>query len=219
MCSCLFICSASFALQVLYLPTQNRYTRANLASKKDRIESLEKKLDVRNHTENFSILKQLHQLWSKHCCLSSSRWTVATWQQRPGKQQNWRRNSKSCWEGSSPERWGSWSSTMNSGNRYWISARIYLCDMEEFPVKRVPLLTRKLITLHSSWNGAHSHISSSYICFLHSRHSWLVSLEISQTLSVPHQWRISWKINLLYSPFLWRLMFIVSIKPCDFWKF
>uniref|UniRef100_A0A3Q4MIY1 Cell division cycle 5-like protein n=1 Tax=Neolamprologus brichardi TaxID=32507 RepID=A0A3Q4MIY1_NEOBR len=32
--------------QVLYLPTQNRYTRANLASKKDRIESLEKKLDV-----------------------------------------------------------------------------------------------------------------------------------------------------------------------------
>ncbi|TNN62806.1 Cell division cycle 5-like protein [Liparis tanakae] len=32
--------------QVLYLPAQNRYTRANLASKKDRIESLEKKLDV-----------------------------------------------------------------------------------------------------------------------------------------------------------------------------
>uniref|UniRef100_A0A3Q2VT78 Cell division cycle 5-like protein n=1 Tax=Haplochromis burtoni TaxID=8153 RepID=A0A3Q2VT78_HAPBU len=32
--------------QVLYLPTQNRYTRANLASKKDRIESLEKKLNV-----------------------------------------------------------------------------------------------------------------------------------------------------------------------------
>ncbi|TMS04394.1 Cell division cycle 5-like protein [Larimichthys crocea] len=32
--------------QVLYLPSQNRYTRANLASKKDRIESLEKKLDV-----------------------------------------------------------------------------------------------------------------------------------------------------------------------------
>ncbi|KAL7862212.1 hypothetical protein SRHO_G00136530 [Serrasalmus rhombeus] len=32
--------------QVLYLPGQNRYTRANLASKKDRIESLEKKLEV-----------------------------------------------------------------------------------------------------------------------------------------------------------------------------
>ncbi|XP_003963891.1 cell division cycle 5-like protein [Takifugu rubripes] len=32
--------------QVLYLPTQNRYTRANLASKKDRIESFEKKLEV-----------------------------------------------------------------------------------------------------------------------------------------------------------------------------
>lgn len=36
-------------LQVLYLPTQNRYTRANLASKKDRIESLEKKLEVRRN--------------------------------------------------------------------------------------------------------------------------------------------------------------------------
>ncbi|XP_041044483.1 cell division cycle 5-like protein [Carcharodon carcharias] len=36
--------------QVLYLPGQNRYTRANLASKKDRIESLEKKLETnRNH--------------------------------------------------------------------------------------------------------------------------------------------------------------------------
>lgn len=32
--------------QVLYLAAQNRYTRANLASKKDRIESLEKKLEV-----------------------------------------------------------------------------------------------------------------------------------------------------------------------------
>ncbi|XP_057704716.1 cell division cycle 5-like protein [Corythoichthys intestinalis] len=32
--------------QVLYLPGQNRYTRANLASKKDRIESVEKKLEV-----------------------------------------------------------------------------------------------------------------------------------------------------------------------------
>ena len=32
--------------QVLYLPGQNRYTRANLASKKERIESLDKKLEV-----------------------------------------------------------------------------------------------------------------------------------------------------------------------------
>ncbi|XP_047207231.1 cell division cycle 5-like protein [Girardinichthys multiradiatus] len=32
--------------QVLYLAGQNRYTRANLASKKDRIESLEKKLEL-----------------------------------------------------------------------------------------------------------------------------------------------------------------------------
>jgi len=36
--------------QVLYLPSQQRYTRANLASKKDRIESLEKRLETnRNH--------------------------------------------------------------------------------------------------------------------------------------------------------------------------
>ncbi|OQR67819.1 cell division cycle 5 protein [Tropilaelaps mercedesae] len=36
--------------QVLYLPSQNRYTRANLCSKKDRIESLEKRLETnRNH--------------------------------------------------------------------------------------------------------------------------------------------------------------------------
>lgn len=32
--------------QVMYSPSQNRYTRANLASKKERIESLEKQLDV-----------------------------------------------------------------------------------------------------------------------------------------------------------------------------
>lgn len=31
--------------QVLYLPNQNRYTRANLASKKDRLESVEKRLE------------------------------------------------------------------------------------------------------------------------------------------------------------------------------
>ena len=32
--------------QVLFLPGQNRYTRANLASKKERIESFEKRLEV-----------------------------------------------------------------------------------------------------------------------------------------------------------------------------
>lgn len=31
--------------QVLFLANQNRYTRANLASKKDRLESLEKRLE------------------------------------------------------------------------------------------------------------------------------------------------------------------------------
>ncbi|KAL0269731.1 UNVERIFIED_CONTAM: hypothetical protein PYX00_007365 [Menopon gallinae] len=36
--------------QVLFLPTQNRYTRASLAGKKDRLESLEKRLEQnRNH--------------------------------------------------------------------------------------------------------------------------------------------------------------------------
>lgn len=30
---------------MLYLPTQNRYTRANLASKKDRLEAIEKRLE------------------------------------------------------------------------------------------------------------------------------------------------------------------------------
>lgn len=32
--------------QVLFLPTQNRYIRASLASKKDRIQSLDKRLEV-----------------------------------------------------------------------------------------------------------------------------------------------------------------------------
>ena len=48
----LFIRSSDIILraQVLFLPSQSRYTRANLASKKDRIESLEKRLDLnRNH--------------------------------------------------------------------------------------------------------------------------------------------------------------------------
>lgn len=118
----LFILSAS--AQVLYLPTQNRYTRANLASKKDRIESLEKKLDVRMHTKKSSQtwLFHLFELWSKHwhlCICGSYRWTVVTWQRRPGEQLNWRRNWKSCLEDFSPEHWVSWSSTANSGNRYW----------------------------------------------------------------------------------------------------
>lgn len=33
--------------QVLFVPSQSRYTRANLASKKDRIESLEHRLEAR----------------------------------------------------------------------------------------------------------------------------------------------------------------------------
>ena len=39
--SCFF-----FVFQVLFLPSQQRYTRAALASKKDRLESLEKRLEV-----------------------------------------------------------------------------------------------------------------------------------------------------------------------------
>lgn len=42
--------------QVLYLPGQSRYTRANLASKKDRIESLEKRLEVGRKTQLASML-------------------------------------------------------------------------------------------------------------------------------------------------------------------
>ncbi|XP_056624687.1 cell division cycle 5-like protein [Triplophysa dalaica] len=75
--------------QVLYLPGQSRYTRANLASKKDRIESLEKKLEVnRGHmtteakraakmekkmkillggyqSRSMGLLKQLSELWDQ----------------------------------------------------------------------------------------------------------------------------------------------------------
>lgn len=35
--------------QVFYLPSQNRYTRAHLASKKDRLDSLERRLDQNRH--------------------------------------------------------------------------------------------------------------------------------------------------------------------------
>jgi len=75
--------------QVLFLPGQNRYTRANLASKKDRIESLEKRLETnRQHmtkeakraakmekklrilTSGYQsraqgFLKQLHDMWDQ----------------------------------------------------------------------------------------------------------------------------------------------------------
>ena len=44
---------------MLYLHGQNRYTRANLASKKERIESFEKKLEVRNHRVHVHLLKLL----------------------------------------------------------------------------------------------------------------------------------------------------------------
>jgi pre-mRNA-splicing factor CDC5/CEF1 len=35
--------------QVLFLPSKNRFTRANAAAKKDRIESAEHKLEVRSN--------------------------------------------------------------------------------------------------------------------------------------------------------------------------
>ncbi|XP_023618067.1 cell division cycle 5-like protein isoform X2 [Myotis lucifugus] len=41
--------------QVLYLPGQSRYTRANLASKKDRIESLEKRLELALQEYNLTV--------------------------------------------------------------------------------------------------------------------------------------------------------------------
>lgn len=50
--------------QVLYLHGQSRYTRANLASKKDRIESVEKKLEVRS-SETSCVL---------HTSFASNRW-------------------------------------------------------------------------------------------------------------------------------------------------
>ena len=51
--------------QVLFLPSQNRYTRANLASKKDRIESLEKRLEVGG------FLMTLPNLVLCFCCIRS----------------------------------------------------------------------------------------------------------------------------------------------------
>ncbi|XP_056419917.1 cell division cycle 5-like protein [Hyla sarda] len=76
--------------QVLYLPGQGRYTRANLASKKDRIESLEKRLEVnRGHmtaeakraakmekklkillggyqSRAMGLIKQLNEIWDQY---------------------------------------------------------------------------------------------------------------------------------------------------------
>ncbi|KAM5163043.1 cell division cycle 5-like protein [Mantella aurantiaca] len=76
--------------QVLYLPGQGRYTRANLASKKDRIESLEKRLEVnRSHmtaeakraakmekklkillggyqSRTMGLIKQLNEIWDQY---------------------------------------------------------------------------------------------------------------------------------------------------------
>ncbi|KAG8445776.1 hypothetical protein GDO86_010530 [Hymenochirus boettgeri] len=76
--------------QVLYLPGQGRYTRANLASKKDRIESLEKRLEVnRGHmtaeakraakmekkmkillggyqSRAMGLIKQLNEVWDQY---------------------------------------------------------------------------------------------------------------------------------------------------------
>lgn len=46
----LLICNTLCIFQVLYLPNQNRYVRADLASKKNRLESVEKRLEQnRNH--------------------------------------------------------------------------------------------------------------------------------------------------------------------------
>lgn len=67
-------CDSRFSLfpQVLYLPGQNRYTRANLASKKDRIDSLEKKLEVREkHLRcNTSVEKKEKKTQTLRCSLS-----------------------------------------------------------------------------------------------------------------------------------------------------
>ncbi|XP_063771276.1 cell division cycle 5-like protein [Pseudophryne corroboree] len=75
--------------QVLYLPGQGRYTRANLASKKDRIDSLEKRLEInRGHmtaeakraakmekklkilmggyqSRTMGLIKQLNEIWDQ----------------------------------------------------------------------------------------------------------------------------------------------------------
>lgn len=76
--------------QVLYLPGQGRYTRANLASKKDRIDSLEKRLEInRGHmtaeakraakmekklkillggyqSRAMGLIKQLNEIWDQY---------------------------------------------------------------------------------------------------------------------------------------------------------
>jgi len=42
--------------QVLFVPSQSRFTRASLASKKERIESLEKRLEVTRVFQSFSFI-------------------------------------------------------------------------------------------------------------------------------------------------------------------
>lgn len=59
--------------QVLYLPSQNRYTRANLASKKDRIESLDKRLEVGKKLRSMLIEHVLYWIPTKKLiCLKGS---------------------------------------------------------------------------------------------------------------------------------------------------
>lgn len=59
--------------QVLYLPSQNRYTRANLASKKDRIESLDKRLEVGKKLRSMLIDHVLYWIPTKKLiCLKGS---------------------------------------------------------------------------------------------------------------------------------------------------
>ena len=57
--------------QVLYLPNQGRYTRANLATKKERIESLDKKLEVGIFCITFCYVRTLlNQLYLGTCYTS-----------------------------------------------------------------------------------------------------------------------------------------------------
>uniref|UniRef100_A0ACB8GF06 CDC5 cell division cycle 5-like protein n=1 Tax=Sphaerodactylus townsendi TaxID=933632 RepID=A0ACB8GF06_9SAUR len=70
--------------QVLYLPGQNRYTRANLASKKDRIESLEKRLEVHDKAATgFSWSRKWRWPLLKNKNLSSPRFSQMTYPPEP----------------------------------------------------------------------------------------------------------------------------------------
>ena len=63
-----------FVFQVLYIPSENRYTRANRANKKDRIESLEKQLEVnRSHmTKEAKRAAKTEKKLKVHDCSSDS---------------------------------------------------------------------------------------------------------------------------------------------------